>query len=220
MALRSTYGSGDYASGLYGEPETTQAAASASIGLAASASAVTIVDASASASIALTSSDVSYIIIKDASASVSLGGIANVSAITYEVISGFRAGYGLNTYGSYLYGKNISIEEGSASASIGVTTSVSAQAIRQSGALPSIAFVFTANGVIDVVGRANATVSISTNIAYNRVRLFSGTSAIAISTSVSARYKWLDADEPTTTWTEAPDPSNTWTEANYLERAA
>ncbi len=105
MALRSTYGSGDYASGLYGEPETTQAAASASIGFAASASAVTIVEASASASIALTSSDVSYIIIKDASASVSLGGIANVSAITYEVISGFRAGYGLNTYGSYLYGK-------------------------------------------------------------------------------------------------------------------
>jgi hypothetical protein len=220
MALRSTYGSGDYTSGLYGEPETTQAAASASLGFAASASAVTVVDASASASIDVTSADVSYIIIKDASASISLGGIANVSAITYEVIPGFRPGYGLNTYGSYLYGKNISIEEGSASAVIGVTASVSAEAIRQSGASPSIDFVFTSNGVIDVVGRSTAAISISSNIAYNRVRLFSGTSAIAISTSVSARYKWLDADEPTTTWTEAPDPSNTWVQADYLERAA
>jgi len=70
------------------------------------------------------------------------------------------------------------------------------------------------------VGRASATISISPNIAYNRVRLFSGTSAIAISTSVSARYKWLDADDPSTTWTAAPNPSNTWVEADYLERAA
>ncbi len=50
--------------------------------------------------------------------------------------------------------------------------------------------------------------------------MFSGTSAIAITTSVSARYKWLDADDPSTTWTAAPNPSNTWVEADYLERAA
>jgi hypothetical protein len=220
MGLRSTYDTGLFGSGLFGEPETTQAAASASVGISAVASADTVIDASASATIAVSVTPPTAIRIVDASASVSLGGIVSVSAVKYEVIPGFRPGYGLNTYGSYLYGKNISIEEGSASAAIGVSTSVSAQAVRQSGASPSIAVVFTANGVIDVVGRASVTISISPNIAYNRVRLFSGTSAIAISTSVSARYKWLDADDPSTTWTLAPNPSNTWAEADYLERAA
>ena len=220
MGLRSTYDTGLFGAGLYGEPETTQGAASASVGISVSASAVTIVDASAAAAIAVSVSPPTAIRVADASASVSLGGIVSVSAVKYEVIPGFRPGYGLNTYGSYLYGKNISIEEGSASTSIGVSTSVSAVAVRQSGAAPSIVIGFTANGVIDVVGRSAATISISPNIAYNRVRLFSGTSAIAISTSVFARYKWLEADEPSTTWTEASNPSNTWTEADYLERAA
>ena len=220
MGLRSTYDTGLFGSGLFGAPETTQAAASASVGISATASAVTVVDASASPAIAISVTPPTVIRVVDASASVSLGGIVSVSAITYEVIPGFRPGYGLNTYGSYLYGKNISIEEGSASATIGVTTSVSAQAIRQSGASPSIAFAFTSNGVIDVVGRVSATISISPNIAYNRVRLFSGTSVIAISTGVFARYKWLEAADPTTSWTASPNPSNTWTEADYLERAA
>jgi len=220
MGLRSTYDTGLFGSGLFGDPETTQAAASASVGISATSSAVTVVDASASAAIAVAVTPPTAIRVVDASASVSLGGIVSVSAVTYEVIPGFRPGYGLNTYGSYLYGKNISIEEGSATAAIGVSTSVSAQAIRQSGASPNINFAFTANGVIDVVGRSSATISISPNIAYNRVRLFSGTSVIAISTSVFARYKWLEADDPTTTWTASPNPSNTWTEADYLERAA
>ena len=220
MGLRSTYNTGLFGSGLFGDPETTQAASSASVGISATSSAVTVVDASASAAIAVAVTPPTAIRVVDASASVSLGGIVSVSAVTYEVIPGFRPGYGLNTYGSYLYGKNISIEEGSATAAIGVSTSVSAQAVRQSGASPSINFAFTANGVIDVVGRSSATISISPNIAYNRVRLFSGTSVIAISTSVFARYKWLEADDPTTTWTASPNPSNTWTEADYLERAA
>jgi hypothetical protein len=180
MGLRSTYDTGLFGSGLFGEPETTQFAASASVGISATASAVTVIDASASAAIAVSVTPPTAIRVVDGSASVSLGGIVSVSAVTYEVIPGFRPGYGLNTYGSYLYGKNISI----------------------------------------VVGRASATISISPNIAYNRVRLFSGTSAIAISTSVFARYKWLDADDPSTTWTAAPNPSNTWVEADYLERAA
>ena len=125
MALRSTYNSGVFNSGLYGEPETTQGAVSASIGVSASASAVTIVDASASASIAFVASQPAGVRIVDASASISLGGIASVSAITYEVIPGFRPGYGLNTYGSYIYGENRSTEDASATASIAFAASVS-----------------------------------------------------------------------------------------------
>ncbi len=102
MALRSTYDTGVFGSGLYGEPETTQFSATASVGVSVSASAVTIVEASSTASITTTASQPSGIIIKDAAATVSLAGIVNVSAVTYEVVPGFRPGYGLNTYGSYL----------------------------------------------------------------------------------------------------------------------
>ena len=51
MALRSTYDTGEYGSGLYGEPETTQFAAAVSFGVSVSASAVTVVSASATAAI-------------------------------------------------------------------------------------------------------------------------------------------------------------------------
>lgn len=220
MALRSTYDTGLYGSGLFGEPETTQFATTASVSVSAAASAITVVDASASAAATFTASNPSGVIVKDAAASVNLGGIVNVSAVKYEVIEGFRAGYGLNTYGSYLYGKNISIELGSASTTIGATATVGYQILRQVSASPAVTFTFTSNGVIDVVGRASPSISISTDIAYNRVRLFSASDSISFTPDVSARYKWLDADEPTTIWTDAPDPTNTWTDADYLERAA
>jgi len=210
MALRSTYSSGVFNSGLYGEPETTQAAASASIGVSAAASAVTVVSASASAAIAVSSSQPTAIRVADAAADISLGGIASVSAIKYEVIPGFRPGYGLNTFGSYLYGKNISIEEGAAATAIGVSATASAQVTRNVSASPAIAITTTSNAVIDVVGAATPTVSISTDIVYNRIRLMAASDRFGIVQNVSARYKWLEAAEPTTSWTEA----------DYLERAA
>ena len=220
MALRSTYNSGVFSSGLYGEPETTQGAASASIGVSVSASAVTIVEASSSTSIAFVSSQPTGVRVVDASASVSLGGIANVSAITYEVIPGFRPGYGLNTYGSYLYGKNISIEDGSATASIAFAVSVSGGITRNVSASTAIAFTATASGVYDVVASANAAISISSDIGYIRIRNVAVSDNIEFTPVVNARYKWKDAPDPTTIWTEASDPSTTWTEADYLERAA
>jgi hypothetical protein len=210
MALRSTYSSGVFNSGLYGEPETTQAAASAAIGVSAAASAVTVVSASASASLSVSSSQPAAIRVADAAADISLGGIASVSAVKYEVIPGFRPGYGLNTFGSYLYGKNISIEEGSASAVISVGATASAQVTRNVSASPAIVISTASNAVIDVVGAATPTVSISTDIVYNRIRLMAASDEFGITASVSARYKWLEAADPTTSWTEA----------DYLERAA
>lgn len=220
MALRSTYNTGVFGSGLYGEPETTQFAGSTSFSVSASAAAVTVVDASSTANITTTVSQPSGIVVKDATATVSLQGIMSISAVTYDVIEGFRSGYGKNTYGSYLYGKNISIEQGSSSTTVSVTPSVSYQVVRQVSASPAITTTFTSNGVIDVVGRATATVSISPDIAYNRVRLMSASDSYDITTDVFARYKWLDADDPTTIWTDASEPSTTWADADYLERAA
>jgi hypothetical protein len=220
MALRSTYNSGVFNSGLYGEPETTQGAVSASIGVSASASAVTIVDASSSASVALVASQPTGVRIVDASASISLGGIANVSAITYEVIPGFRPGYGLNTYGSYIYGENRSTEDASATASIAFAATVSGQVTRNVSSSTAIDFAFTSNGVIDVVASSSAAISISSDIEYIRIRNVAISDDIEFTPAVNARYKWEDAPEPTTIWTEASDPSTTWTEADYLERAA
>jgi hypothetical protein len=141
-------------------------------------------------------------------------------AVEYPEVPGFRPGYGLNTYGSYIYGENHSIEEGAAS--IGLVCNVSGAGERIANAASNIALTSTAtsNGVIDVVGRADVALSSSVNISYNRVRLMSATDNLSLTVNVLSRYKWLDADEPTTTWTLAPNPSNTWTEADYLERAA
>lgn len=210
MALRSTYSTGLFSSGAYGVPETTQAAATASIALSASASAVTIVEASCSASVGFVASNPTAVRVVNAAASISLGGIANVSAVKYEVISGFRAGYGLNTYGSYLYGKNISIEEGRASANIGVSASCSAVAVRQSDVVADVSIAATAQGFMSIVGSVSDTISITPQISYNRVRLMSASDDIDITAQVFARYKWINAPEPTTSWTEA----------DYLERAA
>jgi len=210
MALRSTYGSGVFTSGLYGEPETTQGAAAASIAVSATAAAVTVITASASASIGVVATPPTAVRVADAAANISLGGIASVSSIKYEVIPGFRPGYGLNTYGSYLYGKNISIEEGSASTTIAVSATATAQVTRNVAASPTISIVATSNAVIDVVGAASPTISITTDIVYNRVRLMEASDQFGFTATVAARYKWLEASSPTTSWTEA----------DYLERAA
>lgn len=209
MALRSTYNTGVHGSGFYGIQETTQGAASVSWSVSASASSVTVVRAAATAAIS-SSATASGEIIKDGAVTANLQGIVNVSAVTYEVVAGFRAGYGLNTYGSYIYGENYSVEEGSATASVSVTPTVSYQVVRQVSATPAITVTPSAQGFMSIVGAATPTVSITPNIEYNRIRLFSASDDILGDTVVSARYKWLPATDPTTTWTTS----------DYLERAA
>lgn len=210
MALRSTYSSGVYTSGLYGEPETTQAAALATVGVSAVSSAVTVVVASASVSVGVVASSPTAVRVADAAASASLGGIASVSAVTYEVVSGFRSGYGVNTYGSYVYGENYSVEEGSATVSVAVSATATAQVTRNVSASPAVIVSTVSNAVIDVVGAASPTVSISPEIVYNRVRLMEAADNIGATPSVSARYKWINS----------PEPATSWVVADYLERAA
>ena len=209
MALRSTYDTGTYSSGLYGEPETTQGAASVSWGVSASAAAVTVVNASSAASTS-SSATASGEIIKDGSVTANVLTVVTSAAVEYDSVAGFRDGYGLNTYGSFVYGENYSVEEGSATASVSVTPTVSYQVVRQVSAAPAITVTPSAQGFMSIVGASAATVSISPNIEYNRVRLFSASDNILGDTEVTARYKWLPATDPTTTWTTA----------DYLERAA
>ena len=209
MALRSTYNTGVHGSGFYGIQETTQGAASASWSVSASASAVTVVRAAATAAIS-SSATASGEIIKDGAVTANVLSVVTSSAIEYVRNDGFRAGYGLNTYGSYIYGENYSVEDGSATASISVTPTVSYQVVRQVTATPAVTVSATAQGFMSIVGAVSDTVSITPNIEYNRIRLFSASDNILGDTVVSARYKWLPATDPTTTWTTS----------DYLERAA
>jgi hypothetical protein len=210
MALRSTYSTGVFNSGLYGEPETTQGAVSASVGLSVVVSAVTVVFANAPASVDFVSSSPTGVRVADASASASLAGIATASAVKYQVVPGFRSGYGRNTFGSYVYGENYSIEDASVSTPIGVSAVASAQVTRNVSAAVQIVFAPVSSAVIDTVGAASTTVSILPQIVYNRVRLMAATDSIGFTASVSARYKWL----------ESPNPTTSWNNADYLERAA
>ena len=209
MALRSTYNTGVHGSGFYGIQETTQGAASASWSVSASASAVTVVRAAATAAIS-SSATASGEIIKDGAVTANVLSVVTSSAIEYVRNDGFRAGYGLNTYGSYIYGENYSVEDGSATASISITPTVSYQVVRQVTATPEITVTPSAQGFMSIVGAVSDTVSITPNIEYNRIRLFSASDNILGDTVVSARYKWLPATDPTTTWTTS----------DYLERAA
>ena len=209
MALRSTYNTGVHGSGFYGIQETTQGASSASWSVSASASSVTVVGAAATAAIS-SSATASGEIIKDGAVAANVLSVVTSSAIEYVRNDGFRAGYGLNTYGSYIYGENYSVEDGSATASISVTPTVSYQVVRQVTATPAITVTPSAQGFMSIVGAVSDTVSITPNIEYNRIRLFSASDNILGDTVVSARYKWLPATDPTTTWTTS----------DYLERAA
>lgn len=210
MGLRSTYNTGVHGSGAYGVPETTQGAASAVASFSASSSAVAILDASSSASLGVVSSNPTPVRVVLGAVNANLNGIVSASAISYNKDTGFRPGYGTSTYGTFVYGENYSTEDGSASASIGVSASCSAVAVRQSSIAADAVFTTTSQGFMSIVGAANDTVSISTEISYNRVRLTPISEGINITPSVSARYKWIDIAPPTTTWVAA----------DYLERAA
>lgn len=211
MALRSTYDTGEYGSGLYGQPETTQFAAATVLNIVASCAADTVINAAASTSVSVTSS-ASGIRISDGAnaASVGFSIVASVSAVTSDSVTGFRDGYGRNTYGTFMYGQNESIEETSANTVFGISATVNSQVTRNVSASTGLVITPSVGAVYDIVGQINATISISPNISYNRVRLFSATTDVAGLITVSARYKWLPDSEPSTTWTPA----------DYLERAA
>lgn len=193
----------------------------ANVSCTASTSAGSNVITDAAAALTCTSFTSSNAIkIVTAAADVVCQGVVVVVAVEYPEAEGFRPGYGLNTYGTYIYGVNHSVEDGAASVSLACSVSSSAVRVVNAASNISLAATVTGNGVIDVVGRADVALSSNVNISYNRVRLMSATDTLSSAVNVLSRYKWLDADEPTTTWTAASNPSNTWAEADYLERAA
>jgi len=174
----------------------------------------------ASATTCTSATTSSAIKVRTAAANIVCQGVVVTVAVEYPEVPGFRPGYGKNTYGSYIYGINHSVEEGAAA--INLACNVTSAGIRIADAASNITLTstMTGNGVIDVVGQANIALSSSVNIEYNRVRLMAASLNVAATVTIKSRYKWLDAPNPSTTWTDVSNPSTTWTEADYLERAA
>jgi hypothetical protein len=219
MALRSTYNTGLYGAGLYGQPETTQGAANISCSSSVVANADVIIDAATTVTCS-SNVTVSAGRIRTSAVNIVCQGVVVAVAVEYPEVPGFRPGYGKNTYGSYIYGINHSVEEGAAAISLACSVTSAGTLIADASSNVTLTSTMTANGVIDVVGQANIALSSSVNIEYNRVRLMAADINAAASIAINSRYKWLDAPDPTTTWTDVSDPSTSWTEADYLERAA
>jgi hypothetical protein len=123
----------------------------------------------------------------------------------------FRDGYGKLAFGALLYGIDAAQVDGASVAVCASTVSVSGQIIKDAAASASCASTVTAAGGYDAKGSASISATSSVALYWNRLRPFEAQVATtAESTRVSARYKWLDATDPTTAWTKA----------DYLERAA
>ncbi len=210
MALRSTYSSGLYNSGLYGVPETTQGSATATLTSSVSSGADTIVGASASTS-STSASSASGLRVAIASTTSSLGTVTTSAALSYNEVEGFRPGYGLGTYGSFVYGRNHSIEEGSATISASFAPVVDYQVTRNVSATVTASSSSSAAGYLSVVASAQSTLSLDSEIDYIRIRNVSGSAATETEVSPTSRYKWIDIAEPTTP---------TWVAADYREGAA
>ena len=210
MGLRSTYNTGEYNSGLFGAPETTQGASNATFSISAAVSAVTIINAAASTSITITATASDGTVVKEGAASIAVVFSTTASGIVFPAGAGFRDGYGKSNYGKFVYGENYSVEDGLVNAAISITATASGQVTRNVSAATAISITGIVSGFSAIVGSSSATVSISTNVSYNRVRLFSSATTFTFTPSSFARYKWLDVTNPSTTWTDA----------NFLERAA
>jgi len=140
-----------------------------------------------------------------------------------------RTGYGTGLFSAAKYGlpqvyegavsdtistsTNASAERikiGAVSAAISTTTSVIGVRIQSGTVLDTITSSASAAGYTTIVGSVSDTISCNVDLYWNRVRPFKVEDNVRIGLSVNARYKWLDAAEPSTSWTTA----------DYLERAA
>ena len=123
----------------------------------------------------------------------------------------FRSGYGDFTYGNLLYGIDAADVTGAASVSLTSTATSFANTVKDASASVSISSSTYSNGGYDAKGSTTANLTSSTALYWNRIRPFAASdTSTSDTTRVTARYKWLDASDPTTTWTTA----------DYLERAA
>ena len=211
MAYRASYGADLYGSGLYGVTGAIDAAATVTPALSLACSAQVVRDGAAAIACALSVSVVDPDTVNDASATITLQSATVSVAEEYVASDGFRPGYGLRTYGTSIYGRNDSVEQGTAT--IAASLSVATAYVRERNVSVAIAASLssTATGVFDVVGAANLAITSSITATANRVHLASSTSTIALSLAASGIEKWEPIAGTPETWTPVATTSETWT---------
>lgn len=132
----------------------------------------------------------------------------------------FRSGYGDLTYGNLLYGIDAALVFGDPAVSLTSTASANGVVIKDAAVSVALGSTVTASGYTAITGHANTSISSTVTVRPNRIMSFAAEDSISSSSTLSSRYKWLPASDPTNTWTDASDPTTTWADADYLEKAA
>ena len=211
MAYRASYGADLYGSGLYGVTGAIDAASTVTPTLSLACSAQVVRDGAAAIAASVTVGSFTGEILIDGAATITLQSATVSVAEEYVEADGYRPGYGLRTYGTSIYGRNDSVEQGTAT--IAASLSVATAYVRERNVSVAIAanFSTTASGVFDLVGAASLAITSSITASANRVQLASSTSTIALSLAASGIEKWEPIAGTPETWTPVSATSETWT---------
>ena len=219
MPYRSGFGIGTFGTGVFGVSGAIDGSATITLASSVSASAQ-VVKVGASTIAASANVTASCDVVSDALINIFLTSSVNASAEKYAQSDGYRTGYGLRTYGTSIYGENVSVEAGLVAISATSSVSASANVTAVGAAAITATSSVTSGGEGSVTGAINIplTSALTASSAVTR----SGASAIAITSSLTAsgRFKWEDETDPTDTWTDATDDGIvTWTDSPVREAA-
>ena len=219
MPYRSGFGIGTFGTGVFGVTGAIDGSATVTLTSSVSASAQ-VVKAGSSTIAASASVTSSADVVTDALINVFLTSSVSASAEKYAESDGYRTGYGLRTYGTSIYGENVSVESGLATIAASASLAVSANVTAVGAAAITATSSLTSSGQFSVVGAA--ALAITSAVTASAALTANSSSAIAITASLtaSARLKWEDDAEPTDTWTDATDDDIVaWTDAPVREAA-
>lgn len=219
MPYRSGFGIGTFGTGVFGVTGAIDGSATVSLtsSVSASAQVIKVGASTVAASASITSS---ADVVTDALINVFLTSSVSASAEKYAQSDGYRTGYGLRTYGTSIYGENVSVEAGLVA--IAATSSVTASANVTAVGAATIASTasLTSSGEFSVVGAATIALTSAVTAGSSVTRNAASAIAIAASLTASGRLKWEDDAEPTDTWTDATDDDIvTWTDSPVREAA-
>lgn len=219
MPYRSGFGIGTFGTGVFGVTGAIDGSATVSLtsSVTASAQVIKVGASTVAASASVTSS---ADVVTDALINVFLTSSVSASAEKYAQSDGYRTGYGLRTYGTSIYGENVSVEAGLVAISATSSVTASANVTAVGAATIAATSSLTSSGEFSVVGAV--TIALTSAVTAGSSVTRNATSAIAIAASLAAsgRLKWEDDAEPTDTWTDATDDGIvTWTDSPVREAA-
>ena len=204
VTYRPAYGASTYGTAVYGNEGSETAT------LTATCSAEKLTNGSATASTAITNT-ASAKRVRQGSATATLQSATISIGEEYVATDGFRPGYGLGTYGTNIYGRNDSVELGSASTTASLSTSASFVRKVKSSAISAASLTTTSSAVYSISASASVSISLSISASFERVISASATVATSLSTSASAIEKWEPVVDTAETWTPVSDVTDTWT---------